>query len=69
MIHIFLFFLSFLFHLFFFFLLVFSFVRQVSGIVGRADILTTLFFLVSFISHDRYVLLVFVGAIIIQSLN
>ena len=55
--------------IYFFFLLVFSFVRQVSGIVGRADILTTLFFLVSFISHDRYVLLVFVGAIIIQSLN
>jgi len=27
--------------------------EAVSGIVGRADILTTLFFLVSFISHDR----------------
>lgn len=27
---------------------------QVSGIVGRADILATLFSLLSFISHDRY---------------
>ena len=47
----------------------FCFERQVSGIVGRADILTTLLFLVSFISHDRYVLVLFVGilGIIIQS--